>query len=209
MIQRVDGVVLAAGLATRMAAAKLELEIDGIPVITRVLKAALDSALHRIILVVGPSPKSLIAALGSLATDPRVTAKGNPHPEKGMSGSLAVGISAVESEVAGVMIILGDQPLISAQVIDRLVEVFRRDPDKIVAPLVNARRTNPVVFPAALFHELRGVCGDVGGREVVKRNSHRVVGIEMGDCYDDKDLDTPADLLRIRERIMLMKKRER
>jgi molybdenum cofactor cytidylyltransferase len=168
-----------------------------------------DSGLDRVVLVVGPSPQSLIDTLGTVATHPKVTIQGNPHPEQGMSGSLVAGIDALGTEVAGAMIILGDQPLISPQVIDRLAEAFRKDPHKIVAALVHGRRSNPVVFPASLFGELRKVRGDVGGRDVVKRNLHKIVGIDVSDCYDDADLDTPEDLRRIREKVMLMKRRER
>ncbi len=205
----VNGVVLAAGLASRMAAAKLELEIGGIPAIVRVMNAAVDSQLDRVILVVGPAPQSLIRTLGTVAFHPKIALQDNPHPEQGMSGSLAKGIEALGTDVAGAMIILGDQPLISTQVINRLSEAFRNQPDKIIAALVQGRRSNPVVFPASLFGELREVRGDIGGREVVKRNLRLIVGIEVGDCYDDADLDTPEDLRRIREKVMLMKRRER
>jgi molybdenum cofactor cytidylyltransferase len=208
MMHPVHGVVLAAGLASRMAAAKLELEIGGIPAIVRVVSAAVVSQLDRVILVVGPSPQSLMRTLGTLATHPKVIVHRNPDPARGMSGSLVVGIDALASDVAGAMILLGDQPLITPQVINRLAEAFRGEPDKIIATIVSGRRSNPVVFPASLFNELREVRGDVGGRDVVKRNLHKVVGIEVSDCYDDADLDTPEDLRRIQWKVMLMKRPE-
>jgi molybdenum cofactor cytidylyltransferase len=75
--------------------------------------------------------------------------------------------------------------------------VFRADPGKIVMPTVKGRRTTPVVFPHDLFGELRAVTGDVGGRDVLNRNQDRVVSLEMGEAYDDVDLDTPEDLARM------------
>lgn len=201
MLERVEGVVLAAGLASRMGAAKLELEIGGIPVIVRVLKAATDSRLHHVTLVVGPHSENLIRVLGPLATHPRVARTVNPHPQHGMSGSLEAGIGALKSGVSAAMILLGDQPLVSAALIDHLLQTFSRQPDRIVAPLVRGKRSNPVIFPDTFFGELRKVRGDSGGRSVVKRNADKVVGVEVGDWYDDTDLDTPEDLRRMQERL--------
>ena len=52
---QIEGIILAAGLSTRMGVPKLTLEIEGIPIIRRVVRAALESELHRVILVIGPS----------------------------------------------------------------------------------------------------------------------------------------------------------
>jgi molybdenum cofactor cytidylyltransferase len=208
MLERVEGVILAAGLATRMGAAKLELEIGGMPVIARVLEAAVDSQLHRITLVIGPHSQNLPRVLGSLATNPKVTQTVNPRPDRGMSGSLGAGIAVLEAGAQGAMILLGDQPLVTTRLIDYLLEEFSRHPDSIVAPLVNGRRSNPVIFPARLFGELRRVRGDAGGRNVVKRNADSVVGFEVGSWYDDADLDTPEDLRQLRERVMAGKRQE-
>jgi molybdenum cofactor cytidylyltransferase len=208
MLQCVEGVILAAGLASRMGGSKLELEIDGIPVIVRVVRAAVKSGLDRVILVTGPHPSGIVRVLGPLAEHAKVAATVNPHPERGMSGSLIAGISLLAPSARGAMIILGDQPLIGARLIDHLLQAFHEQPDRIVAPLVRGRRSNPVIFPAMLFHELKEVCGDEGGRSVVKRNPEKVVGIEVGEWYDDADLDTPEDLRSMRARVMSGKRQE-
>jgi molybdenum cofactor cytidylyltransferase len=65
-------------------------------------------------------------------------------------------------------------------------------------PLVMGRRTTPVIFPGMLFPELMDETGDIGGRNVLKRHADQVVELEMGQEYDDTDLDTPEDLEKIR-----------
>jgi len=193
---KIEGIILAAGLSTRMGVPKLTLEIEGIPIIRSVAQAAVESELHRVILVKSPSDSRVAKALGPAAKDPRLSQVVNLHPEAGMSSSMRKGIESLDRETAGVMILLGDQPGIAGTIINRLLAAFRKEPAKIIAPVVQARRTTPVIFPATLFSELMEETGDIGGRNVLKRHYEEVVEIEMGREYDDTDLDTPEDLDR-------------
>lgn len=191
---RVEGILLAAGLSTRMGTPKLLLEIAGRPLVSWVVQAALGSALDRVVIVEGASDCGLEAALGTIAEDLKVSRVVNPHPERGMSSSLIAGVSAVGADTAGALIMLADQPGLTSEVIDELVAAFQTDRSRIVVPSVRGRRTTPVLFPADLFPELLKTTGDVGGREVANRNTHRIVEIDMGSRYDDSDVDTPQDL---------------
>jgi molybdenum cofactor cytidylyltransferase len=177
---------------------KLLLEVDGKAVVAHVVAAALDSALHRVILVTGPSPVDMVRSLGAWAANVRLRFATNPQPERGMSSSLRVGLEAIDSACGGVMIVLADQPRLTPKLVDHLIRVFCSDPEKIVVPTVSRRRTTPVVFPADLIPELMQASGDIGGRNVVNRYPHRVVECEVGPWYDDIDVDTPEDLERVK-----------
>ncbi len=190
----IQGIILAAGLSTRMGQPKLLICLDGSPLLSRVAQAAIDSSLDRVILVTGPTGAMLTDLTGSPATLSRLHVVSNQHPELGMSSSLRLGMSAVDPRSLGVMVILADQPWLTHKVIDELVAGFMRDTRKIVAPAIRGRRTTPVVFPAELFDDLKAQRGDVGGRNVVIQNLDKVVEIEMGSYYDDTDIDTPEDL---------------
>lgn len=194
----VEGIILAAGLSTRMGHQKLLIEVGGIPVIRRVVSAAVESCLSRLILVTGPSNSELLHSLGPDAKHERVLIAVNDHPEEGMSSSLKTGMMLLTKETLGVMLILGDQPFLTSAIINRLLDEFHKQTDRILAPLIQGRRSNPVIFPADLFPELEMVTGDAGGRSVLQRHAARVVGIEMGGYYNDIDLDTADDLQRIR-----------
>jgi len=196
----VEGIILAAGLSTRMGRPKPLISIDGQPVIALVVQAATASTLHRVMLVTGALHEQIIRSLGSLRANRRLFSVRNLHPELGMASSLRAGMAELSAEASGVMVMLGDQPRLTAAVVDRILMVFRADPTKIVLPTVKGRRTTPVVFPHDLFEELRGVTGDVGGRDVVNRNQDRVVPLEMDESYDDADLDTPEDLDKMMRR---------
>lgn len=197
MITNVQGIILAAGLSTRLGRPKLTVNVAGIPLISRVTRAALDSQLSRVILVTGESNSGLLEAIGEMALDSRLVVATNPDPELGMSSSVRTGVRILEKDASGAMLILADQPFLTSSVIDRLLAAFDTDAERIVAALIRGRRSNPVIFPAALFGELEEIQGDVGGRYVLRQHENIVVGIEMGDHYDDEDLDTTEDLQRI------------
>lgn len=166
--------------------------------IRRVVGAALGSGLSRVVLVVGSEGRDLVNALGALTSSDRLAIVTNRDPSSGMSSSLRVGLEAVEKDFGGVMVLLGDQPFLTSGVIDLLLGSFRGDPTKIVAPRVNVRRSNPVIFPAELVPELAEAQGDVGGRVVIRRHEERLVCVALDNEYDDADVDTPEDLARVR-----------
>lgn len=197
----VEGVILAAGLSTRMGSPKLRLEINGVSLLARVVRETLASKLHRVILVVGPGHLPDIGDFGQRELrEGRLHLTVNQRPEEGMASSLRQGMEAVDTGASGVMVILADQPGLTASVINRLLDSFLRLPEKIVAPCVKGRRTTPVIFPAGLFVQLMRETGDVGGRNVVNGNLDKLVQIDMGSHYDDADVDTPADLNELRRR---------
>ncbi|MBI5248549.1 MAG: nucleotidyltransferase family protein [Desulfomonile tiedjei] len=203
---KVEGIVLAAGLSTRMSYCKLEAEIEGVPLVQRVVQAALNSELDRVVIVSGTHDFSCLDTFGRHSNLSRLHMIANLHPERGMASSMRAGLEAVRQAVAGAMVLLGDQPGISTAIVNALLEEFRRNPDRIVVPFIFGRKTTPVIFPASLFPELANTTGDVGGRGVLARNAERISGVELGTEYDDTDVDTPEDLDRIRKNFAMKSK---
>lgn len=193
----IAGIVLAAGLSKRMGRAKLLIDIAGVPMLAKVVKSAVDSCLDSVKLVLPQRNNEYLAALGTMAHHPKLDRIVNPSPELGMASSLRLGLRAVRPPVTGAMIILGDQPGLTKRVIDHLVEIFVVRPERIIVPAVDGRRTTPVIFPVSLFPELMNETGDVGGRNIMSRNSALIALCEVGAFYDDSDFDTPEDLRKI------------
>jgi len=194
---RVCGIVLAAGLSTRMGRPKLMCQLYGQPIIFRVVACALESLLHCVIVVTGHPENAVEGGLLELTVDPKLKLVRNQDPAAGMASSIITGMSALSDKPDGVMIVLGDQANLSTFVLDRLMEGFLSYPTSIVVPTVHGRDTTPVVFPERLFPDLRRLSGDVGGRSIVSREKSAVVRIELGGVYDDTDVDTEDDLERL------------
>ncbi len=192
------GIVLAAGFSTRMGRPKLLLEFDGKSVIYRVVKAALTSQLADVVVVTGRDHDSLLQSLGDLSPHPKLQFARNETPAAGMASSIVTGmLSVIAREGDGAMIVLGDQAKLTKHVIDYLLDVFSGSPSAIVAPTVYGRQTTPVIFPRRFFSALLSLTGDRGGRSILEANPGAVVRVEVGDIYDDVDIDTLKDWKKI------------
>ena len=187
--------ILAAGSSSRMERQqhKLLLPLGDRPVVTHVVEAALASQARPILVVLGHQAEQVHAALHTYTADPKLLFIENPDYKQGMSTSLRTGLQAIaqlDRMVSGVIVLLGDQPLITTYVIDRLIEAWKETEKQIVAPLYNGRRGNPVIFGADLFPELMMVTGDEGGRSVIEQHRQDIARVEVGNAAANSDVDT-------------------
>ncbi len=196
----IAAIILAAGSSSRMEKQqhKLLLPLGNRPVIAHVLEAALASQAQPILVILGHQAEQVRSALTSLPTNNKTLFFiENPHYKQGMSTSLHTGLQAIQqinreasATIDGVLILLGDQPLITAQVIDTLIAARDATEKQIVAAMYNGKRGNPVIFGARLFPELMTVTGDEGGRSVLAQHREDVANIEIGDPLANSDVDT-------------------
>ncbi len=193
----VDALVLAAGLSTRMGSDKMALKIYGETILSRVLIQAFQSRLNTIVAVTR-RPLTDDELRGESQFDhSRLINMINDSPELGMSYSIRLGLSEIIQKSVSVMIILADQIYLNFSVINTLISNSLDNPDKIIAPIVRGRRTNPVIFPAEFFAALNEITGDRGGREILRLHSTRIKTVELGKEYDDYDVDTPSDYYKV------------
>ncbi len=197
----VDAIILAAGLSKRMGYDKMGLEILGRTVLSRTITEALRADFDKIVVVTRHSADFNEHVRCSYAFAPTLISVVNKNSQLGMSYSIKLGLAAVGSETDAVMLILADQVYLNFLVINSLVSASLQHPGKIIAPTIKGRRTNPVIFPSSLFVELQQITGDKGGREVIASNSEMLKTVEFGETYDDTDLDTMDDYLRIISRL--------
>jgi molybdenum cofactor cytidylyltransferase len=185
------GLVLAAGLARRMGAAKLLLPLDGHPLV-RWSVEAVRPHVDRLVVVVPPDDAALRQALQGLD----VVFAINPQPEAGQGTSVAAGVTALEPGTDAVVIALGDQPRLPDRLLPDLLGLFRSSGRPIATPVYRGVQGTPVVFGAAVFDELRALDGDAGARAVVRKDPARVATLAV-DAEMPLDVDTPEDYARL------------
>ncbi len=189
----VAAIVLAAGRSSRMGAHKLLLPLGGRPLVAHAVRAACESRASPVIVVLGHEAERVRAALPAGS----YTVVENPGYAAGMASSLRAGLAAVPESCAGALVVLGDQPLVSPELLNRLIDAALRSPERIVAASYDGRRGNPVCFPRRYFAELAAINGDEGGRSVLLRHPDALLTVECGDLAPDLDADTPEDYARI------------
>ncbi len=186
----VAAIILAAGRSSRMGSHKLLLPFRGRPIVNWVLAAACASQADPVIVIIGHEAEKIDAALRA---ERWFLAIHNPWYVEGMSTSLRIGLAATPKDVDGAIILLGDQPLVTAEIINAMIAESAREPDAIIAASYEGRRGNPVLFPRQYFAELDTTTGDEGGRSVLTRYPERVRLVEIDDALAGFDVDTPEE----------------
>jgi molybdenum cofactor cytidylyltransferase len=188
----VAGIVLAAGRSTRMGAAnKLLQSVRGKPMVRHAVEAQLSSKAEPVIVVTGHEHRDVEAALAGL--DIRLVH--NPDFAGGLAGSVKAGLAALPEGTPGVVVSLGDMPNVSAQVIDRLAQIFAESPEAhAVVPTLFGQRGNPVLLGRALFPAVARLSGDQGARRLLDEAGEAVVEAPFDDPAIALDIDTPEAL---------------
>jgi molybdenum cofactor cytidylyltransferase len=170
---------------------KLLAELDGKTLVRTVTEQALASKAASVIVVTGHQADRIEKELRGLD----VTFVRNPDFAQGLSSSVKTGIGATPEDADGAVICLGDMPLISSQLIDRLIEAFAPDKGSLIAvPVSDGRRGNPVLWSRRFFSELMALDGDIGARHVIARHGDAVVEVAVEGRGAFLDIDTPQAL---------------
>jgi molybdenum cofactor cytidylyltransferase len=190
---RIAGVVLAAGLSSRMRRNKLLLDIGGESLVRRAVRTALAAALDPVLVIVGHEEERVRAELDGL----RCTAVRNPDYARGMNTSLRAGIAAVPAGAAGAVVLLGDMPFVTAEMVGALVARFRSGGAPLAISVYAGVVAPPTLYGSALFAEIAALEGDGCGKKIVKQ--HRSEAIELPwPASALADVDVPADVERVR-----------
>jgi molybdenum cofactor cytidylyltransferase len=190
--RHVAAIILAAGRSTRMGGPnKLLAELGGKPLVRLVTEQALASKAKDVIVVTGHQAELVEKALAGLD----VKFVRNADFAQGLASSVKAGVAAVRDDADGAVICLGDMPMISAQLIDHLIDAFAPDRGNLIAvPVSDSRRGNPVLWSRRFFNELMTLDGDIGARHLIAKHSEAVVEVPVEGFGAFLDIDTPQAL---------------
>ncbi len=192
MASRVEGIILAAGESRRMGYPKPLLSIDGQTFIEKIV-ATMLAVVPRLVIVLGAYANRIRPVIPH---DRRIEIVENPNYSRGQLSSLKIGLGAVQKDSAGVIVHLGDHPMVRVESFRAIVESYGRTAGPIVIARNAGRRGHPVLFDRSVFAELQSAPESQGARSVVNADNSRVQYIDLDDPGINLDLDTPADLAR-------------
>ena len=187
----VYALVLAAGSASRFGATKQLVDINGLPMVRRATEAAAAACGNRVVLVVGHDWKAVSNA-GML--DAGFLVYNDQHAD-GLGSSIATGIRSLRHVATAVLIVLADQPLVTARHLHALVDAWSGGGDEIVATAFDEAMGPPILFARDCFDELQGLTGDNGGKHLLSdpRFRRRTIALDAAAI----DIDTAEDLRQI------------
>jgi molybdenum cofactor cytidylyltransferase len=190
--ERIAGIVLAAGLGTRMGRNKMLINLDGRSVVRRAVETATAARLSPVLVVMGHEHDRVQADLNGLLYLKVI----NPDYALGMNTSLRAGIAAVPDSCAAALLMLADMPLVDARMLTDLCEAFRSKQSPLVVSTYDQVVAPPIVYGRELFAELLALRAEDCGKRVVK--AHRDEALELAwPASALTDLDQPGDVDRV------------
>jgi len=192
----ISAIVLAAGAGSRFGGGKLLAPFGGRALIEATLLGLRGAPVNETIVVVGND----VEGLRGLCESYGVRIAENPDWAEGMATSVKKGLSACSPDADAAVLMLGDQPLVGARAVERLVEAHEGGAAVAVATY-GGRRRNPALFARGTWPMLEEeLSGDEGARGFLKRHPEMVTEVPCDDVADPTDVDTREDLRRLEER---------
>jgi molybdenum cofactor cytidylyltransferase len=182
-------IVLAAGFGARFGGGKLLAPWRGGALIDGALDAAMAAPVMDLTVVVGADPA--VAAHAASRCGARIVHAAD-HA-LGLSASLKAGIASLPADAAGVLVFLGDMPLVPQAVLRPLVQAVT-DGAPAAVPVWQGRQGNPVALSARLFPQILALQGDRGARAVLDALGDELALVEAPDGGILLDVDRPGDV---------------
>lgn len=189
----ISGLILGAGASERLGQPKQLLPFGGTTLLGWVIAQAQGATgLDELVVVLGRAADQIRQRVdfGSAKVVE------NPVFGEGCASSYRAGIGALDPKSEGIMIILGDQPEIKPDVIDRAAEEWRQGQSQIALCSYHGRKGHPMIFAKPLFDQLLGLHGDKAAWKLVDANPDLVQEIEF-DLPFPEDINTWDDFERL------------
>jgi molybdenum cofactor cytidylyltransferase len=177
-----------------MGVPKQTLQFRGQSMLRRTVLAALGAGCCPVVVVTGAHAEQSRGELKGLDVLEVV----NALWETGMASSVRAGVEGLvgaDPEAAAAVLMLCDQPHVTAEVINGLVAAHRATGSAVVASAYGGSFGVPALFGRALFVELALLEGAAGAKQVIKR--HAAESHFLPFPGGEMDVDTPDDFSRL------------
>lgn len=179
-------IILAAGESSRLGQPKQNLVFNGQTFLQHAVESGRLSKCKPLIVVLGSNSEKIKPIAGTITLY-------NKDWQEGMASSIRIAIGEInkDSSIDNVIIMLCDQPFVSATLLNTLIDKKIETGKPIVACTYNGTRGVPALFDRALFAELLSLQGPEGAKKILMAHANEIATIpfEQGGI----DIDTPDD----------------
>lgn len=183
---KIGCLIMAAGNARRFQDNKLAAEFQGKSLILHALEAVPQGLFDKVVVVTQyPMVEELAQRFGFASIR-------NKHPDYGISHTISLGTQKM-ADCDGILYMVSDQPLLSDDSVEKVVQCWKEHPDRIVGAAHDGKRGNPCMFPRAFFPELLDLKEDHGGNTVIRAHPEKLLTVEIPK-QELTDVDTPKAL---------------
>ena len=188
-------IVLAAGMSRRYGANKLLLPFGAGTVISTVISRVTQSSARPIVVVTGHQAEHVQAELHARLPNATLTFVHNPDYAIGeMLSSVKTGLRfLLPGPADAAMVVLGDQPLIRLDVIERLRIAYEQNCGDLIAPRfgMNGQRGHPVLIGRRWWNDVLALPAESNVRDLLRANLASLVHMVVSDDSILGDVDTP------------------
>lgn len=192
-IDQVYAVILAAGKSARLGQPKQLLEWQNRTLLEHALSNAGMVFKDRVLVILGAEAKLIQSTINLVDATVIV----NRDWQTGMASSIRVAIQALPDSATAVMLMLCDQPLITAVQLQSLVNAWQASPAQIIASEYHQSIGVPAIFPASYFDQLLMLEGDKGAKSVLIKHQTDLIRISLPEA--EFDIDTLADFQHLHQ----------
>ena len=185
-------IVLAAGMSRRMGAQKLLLPFGGKTVISHIVDQIAGSLVDKIIVVAGDESDRVREQLSGRDVSIVI----NPDCGAEMLSSVRCGIRVLPRGCRCVLVAIGDQPGITTDLVNEMVNAFKVAAKGIVAPVCQGKRGHPILFSSRYCNEILTRFEDIGLRGLAETHADDVFELNVSSPAVLCDMDCPEDYRR-------------
>jgi len=181
--------ILGAGESKRMGKSKLLLPFGNKAIIETVIANVSSSKADETLVVLGSGWEKIEKKIKKLPV--KITV--NPDFKKGMLSSVLCGLKALPEDAQAFLVLLGDQPAVSTEVINEIIDAFKRTKKGIVLPIHKNDRGHPVLIDMKYRDEVKRLSPEVGLRGLVYNHPEDILEVKVKTSSILQDIDNPED----------------
>jgi len=174
-------------------------ELGGRPLLEHALAAMSAAPVDDVVVALGAYADEVLAAVDLHRARPLEVQGWAEGMGRVLARAVAMATSPEARKAGGygaVVVALGDQPLVTAEVVARLVDAWAHGAGPVVTATYRGRPGHPKLFDRAVLPHLHELAGDAGARELLASHPDWVVGVEAAALGSDLDVDDEPGLAR-------------